>query len=35
VRRQPGASDQVDDPLTRRPFGGLHRVMVGERTRKI
>ncbi len=24
VRRQPGASDQVDDPLTRRPFDRQH-----------
>ena len=24
VRRQPGARDQVDDPLTRCPFGRQH-----------
>lgn len=24
VRRQTGARDQVDDPLTRRPFGRQH-----------
>jgi hypothetical protein len=24
VRRQPGASDQVDDPLTRRPLDRQH-----------
>ena len=24
VRRQPGVGDQVDDPLTRRPFGRQH-----------
>ena len=34
IGRQPGARDRLDDPLTRRPFGRLHRVMVGERTRK-
>ena len=26
VRRQPGARDQVDDALTRRPFGRQHDV---------